>query len=285
MAELIYVGPEFRANIADLGKECKCKGLIYEDSIFEIEIDPDITYFAAVGLDIISMLRACEIMPYFNSLNDDVVPFIFMAATGKDSEAKNVVCEKIGGNVYEEVMFRKVPKQIIKAIIKEGIEKGNIFGICKPELITQEIRKGTMSWRKEFRKIGVRTPEEEDRQIEKEIKIISHYQPLLDSYFNFGEEYPDGFIEVVKAIIVDAVEKGFAEEFSDSVFIAAIATHAKSFGFKELMSILPFGDSDIFQKMVLSECFKSVSWLKSEGVSFSPREFLKELLKLQKFLM
>jgi hypothetical protein len=278
--DVVYVGPEFVATVVDVGENLRCKGIVYSDSHCEIRFDSSNDIFGVKGIDIITSARICELLPCFDYLNDEVIILVIEAVKCKTPECVQIISERVGKDRYDEIMARKIPERIIQAIIKEGSKEGNIYCLCDPDEITEEVRRGTISWHDEFRKLEIRTPEEYDQDRAKIKEVTARYEPLLVSYLEFSGT-TEKFGDFVREIIAKAVEKKITKEYSDAMVVATAGVTVIAFAFKVRTERLVHFGSEVFQIAVLLEVENAEAWLERQGISCSDKEFMKALFAFQ----
>ncbi len=100
----------------------------------------------------------------------------------KETDPQPII-NRLGLEGYQEVMSREIPEQIIQMMIYyhlESLEGSHplIFGNAPEvaEIITEEIRAGTVAWDPEFRRLGIINPDDQEAQ-----RIIAKYRKLLDT--------------------------------------------------------------------------------------------------------
>lgn len=130
---------------------------------------------------------------------------------------------RIGQAVYDEIMAMPVPESIIRAILDNHV-KGDFY---PPDLyqITDEVRVGTIQWRREFYKFGVTHPDVFDlevREWEERRKKLKRFETLLASYakFRFLPRWDTEMRCVEDALILLAYGNDTGQQYSDHVLVA-----------------------------------------------------------------
>jgi len=281
--EMVYVGPDFVTTINEVGENLKGKGIVYSNAQCEILFDSKEDIVRINGLDIIAAFRICEMLPYFNRLDDETIVLLMEATKWINPNGMKIISERIGKDVYDEVMARKIPEQIVQAIIKEGSKEGNIYNLCNPDRITEEVRRENIPWSEEFRKFGIRTPEALNQNQVRIREVVGPYEPLLISYLEFNE-VASGFGDFIREVMADALEEKITEGYSDAMIVAVSSVSVLSIAFKVRTDHLGSFGSASFNKALFREIRKSQTWLKSHGSICSDKEFTKALFAFQEIL-
>ena len=109
--------------------------------------------------DLVACWRATEIIRHLNVVKNDTLHDVYAAALrnpypGFEEAAASVIAE-IGSEIYDEIMALPVPEEIIQ-IILDGQDDD-----WPPSLwsIECEVWAGTIKWRQEFTKLGIKRPD------------------------------------------------------------------------------------------------------------------------------
>lgn len=281
--EMVYVGPDFVTTINEVGENLKGKGIVYSNAQCEILFDSKEDIVRINGLDIIAAFRICEMLPYFNRLDDEIIVLLMEATKWINPNGMKIISERIGKDAYDEVMARKIPEQIIQAIIKEGSKEGNIYNLCDPDRITEEVRRENIPWSEEFRKFGIRTPEAFNQNQVRIREVVAPYESLLASYLDFNE-VASGFGDFIREVMAAALEKKITNGYSDAMIVAVSGVSVLSVAFHVRTGHLDCLGSSAFQIAVFREVKKAETWLKRHGTTCSDKEFMKALFAFQKIL-
>ncbi|MDP3052578.1 MAG: hypothetical protein Q8N22_01320 [bacterium] len=172
--------------------------------------------------------RATEILRRLNVIKKHDFCAAYSAGCHRisDSDREKYVkpiIAKIGNQTYKEIMAMPVPETIIRAILDN---QGQDFS---PSLfpISYEVKAGTIKWRQEFADAGIENPDEVDARKFRQDKKISRFERLLVSYAK-SQGLPRHCIRMdkVEKILLDLIEKGADEAYSDNIVVSMAGTAA-----------------------------------------------------------
>lgn len=279
-------------------------GIFYEDGHGQV-------WGMVMPRNLISAWRGTEVLRHLNIIEHGTLCAAYYTGLRNphESDMKSHVeptIAKIGREVYTEIMRMPVPESIIQAILagneddSEVAEEGKL--IMKPDLypITDEVRAGTIAWREEFAKFGIKHPDDVDAKKRAQEETVAKFEKLLASYAksrNLPREC-NGMWNVEGALLT-LVDKGADQNHSDYVLVALAGIVGELAVSEFSMSILPFGPGSRegydaqMDKTKKSAIEHSAKWLasssghqcfafwRSEKKSFTPssaRELLQRLL-------
>lgn len=128
------------------------------------------------------------------------------------------IIKKIGQERYDEIMAMAVPDEIVQLILE-----GQSSRPCKPALwpIVDEVRVGTIAWRKEFADSGLKHPDQIDAEAKAEAELIAKHELLLASFAK-SQGWPRDCIGMsgVESAVIVLLGKGLLEKQRIEVVIA-----------------------------------------------------------------
>lgn len=148
--------------------------------------------------------------------------------------------EKIGREAYDRILSMPVPETIIRAILD------NQNGEFKPDLypITDEVRAGTIQWRREFEEYGIKHPDEVDAKAKAQEEMIAKFEKLLGSYASSaGLSRQCLGMNHVEGALLTIVDKGANKTHSDHVLVALAGAVGSLATAEFAMFMMPFGPS------------------------------------------
>lgn len=135
--------------------------------------------------DLIAAWRGTEILASISGIDITAVTlFVVYLAGVRDpvlAERETYVQQlinQLGIEKYEQIMKKRVPEEIIRAILENQHKKS------PPTLhsIPDEVRAGTMDWRPAFDDAGVKHPDQIEAERRRQGEIIAQFEELLASY-------------------------------------------------------------------------------------------------------
>jgi len=164
MGKIHFRGVPFVARVVGQGV-IKCTPIVYEiDSSCGIGVlyedsQKGQTWGLFSPRNIIAAWRGTEVLRHLDLIKDNTLATAYYAGLRDphDSDKKRYVepmILNIGRGVYDKIMRMPVPEEIIRVILDN---QGDEF---PPHLypIAEEVRAGTIKWRKEFADVGIEHP-------------------------------------------------------------------------------------------------------------------------------
>lgn len=177
--------------------------------------------------DIISLWRATEIMPYCKSIDQNI--FAYLVAIGsRHSEPtpqlnmilRSVIAAGDYDSIYHNVMEKNVPEEIVRFIL----DNQNSGFPPSLEVVTEEVRAGTIQWREDFSGFGILRPEEKDVLTKSREAIVARYLNTLNDYALYVEINTKGQeIKIITDQVIELVEKGIEKDHPAPVVVALAA--------------------------------------------------------------
>ncbi len=177
-----------------------------------------------------------------------------------DKHGVDEIIAKIGRDTYDAIMARPIPDEVIDLIIKLT-DEGNHVALYP---ITEEVKAGTLQWRDDFVRIGVKHPQQVADREAAEKRVIGRYDSYLADYAK-SHGYPRKCMIMwnIEGVIVDAIEKGVeAQHGQDIVLGVAIA---RAHGYMAAFTVFDgFADEEDIKRSV-SDCVRQAAkWLTSQ---------------------
>lgn len=179
--------------------------------------------------DIIAMWRVTEIMPFCKSINQHIYPHLLSAVLRlkKSPEAIEMLLSAlVSGDykaVYQNVMSKKVPKEIIQLVL----DSQHSSSVISCSVITEELRAGTVSWNdwdEVFTEARVLRPDQADEIDRRRKDTVARYQKHLYDYAKFVKTDVTGSnAAVITDQVIYLVEKGIEKEHSAEEVLALSA--------------------------------------------------------------
>lgn len=211
--------------------------------------------------DLLTCWRGTLILQEVNNLEESDLCNAYYAGRrnphDSDKHCVGEITAKIGEDTYDAIMACPIPEEVVSLIIKLT-DEGEHVALWP---ITEEVRAGTLVWRSDFARIGVKHPQQvADREVA-EKSVVARYDSYLTDYAK-SHDYPRKCMIMwnIEGVIVDAVEKGVEAQHGQDVVLGIAIAHAHG-GTAALAAFVGFGDEDSIKRSVSEGVRKASKWL------------------------
>ncbi|MDE1875169.1 MAG: hypothetical protein KGI79_00845 [Patescibacteria group bacterium] len=211
-------------------------GVIYEDGQGQVwgMVSPRNLIAAWRGTEVLRLLDVIE----HGTLHDAYHAGLRNPHESDLEQTVKPMIEKIGKKEHDRIMSAPVPGAIIRAILDNQNDE------FKPDLypITDEVRAGTIQWRKEFADAGIKHPNEIDAHAKAQEEIIAKFEKLLGSYAtSAGLSRQCLGMNHVEGALLTIVDKGAGKTHPDHVLVALAGAVGSLATAEFAMFMMPFG--------------------------------------------
>lgn len=182
-------------------------------------------------LDPIRWWRAAQLLAALPQVNLRCEFDLFIAAGRPepddypDQRVIREVRSALPERLYEEIMARPVPTDLLTWIVKH-VDEGNNGDLDEALWhLTKEIEAGSVRWSQKLRRIGVEHPDHRRAVNEARRQLALRYGPALCSYAAF-QRYPydpqndwkkTGIMELVVSTLYESIERGIERDYGSSI--------------------------------------------------------------------
>lgn len=250
-AKIHFKNEPFTARVAGNGNDMmKCTPVVYDEaSTCGVGVLFENGHGQVWGLtsprNLITAWRATEVLCLLASVESGTLCAAYFAGQREPHESDvkshvDPIIAKIGRQAYNEIMARRVPEEIVRAILDN--QKGSDHPAPDLWPITDEVRAGTIQWRQEFTDAGIVHPDVVDAKKRAQEQVIARFEQLL-SFYARSRDLPRQCLGMgqVEAALLTLDSKGATQKLSDRVLVALSGVVGELASFEFMMGIMPFG--------------------------------------------
>lgn len=242
----------FTAQVIGCGeKPIKCTPVVYEDPG---HCGVSLLYENGTGQiwgpmcprNLIAAWRGTEVLRHLKEIDSGTLCGAYHTGLRKPHESDlekyvEPTVAKIGRPTYDAIMSLPVPEQIIQAILDN---QGEEFA---PDLwpVTDEVRAGTIEWREEFVRAGIKHPKEVDDAKRAQDEIIARFEKLLQHYAS-TTHLPRQCLGMghMESALLTLVTKKADKSHSSEILVAVAAAASELATMEFACMLMPMGPSN-----------------------------------------